>query len=828
MLANCGQAIYLTSSEKNSKLTVNDMNKQEQTKFTPATLAKDLLSGTIVFLVALPLCLGIAIGSGADPMSGLIAGIIGGIVVGVFSGSHTSVSGPAAGLTAIVAAQIVYLKSFETFLLAVFIAGLIQLVLGILKAGALSAFFPSSVIKGLLAAIGVILILSQLPLLLGNEKDLGGIPFQHAVDMSEIVDDGLVHETHGAGAIQHTAEADHTIGEAFIKFFNSMREIFTYEDGFQWGPMTIGLVSLIFLIVWDKIRFLKSSLVPAPLLVVILGTVLAYVFHELGMAGGWVLKDTHYVKVPVPEKLSGAINYLRFPDFTQLTNSAVYIGAVTIAIVASLETLLNLDAVDKLDTKQRISPPNRELFAQGIGNSLCGLLGGLPVTSVVIRGSVNVNSGVQTKVSTIFHGALLLGCVLMIPQVLNMIPLSVLAAILVLTGYKLASPALFKQMWSGGRCQFLPFFVTVFAIVMTDLLIGIILGLVFALLFILYSNLRVPIKRIHEKHIDREILHIELPNQVSFLNRAALESALREAPRGSHVMLDARRTDYIDPDVLSLIHDFERKTAPAFDLNFQMVGLKDEYKRPIGREENVDFSLIEARDTLTPQQVISILAEGNRRFVEGHPLDRDLRHSLTNGEKQLPIAAFFTGIDSQTPVEMIFDLGLGEAYVIRTPGAVIGTRAIGGIEYAATVGGVKLVVVMGHADSSLLTLALKNSITPENKAAQVGCAHLEEVLNEIAVSIDPAEARSFPSKPAAEQLDIMKRLARRHVQHTVREIVSRNASIKRLVDSGHFGVVGAIFDVQTGQVEFLKSLTIAESSVDKLNESKRVVGHQRV
>jgi carbonic anhydrase/SulP family sulfate permease len=781
------------------------MNKQDNVVYSPAVIAKDLLAGIIVFLVALPLCLGIAIGSGAEPMAGLIAGIIGGVVIGFASGSHTSVSGPAAGLTAIVAAQIAYLKTFETFLLAVFLAGLIQLFFGILKAGALSAFFPSSVIKGLLSAIGMILILSQFPLLLGNEKDLGGIPFQHAIDADEIPADGLVHETHGEGEIKHTAEADHQIGEAFIKFYRSMRETFSYEDGIQWGALSIGVLSLLFLIVWDKIKVLKGSLVPAPLLAVLIGTILAYLYKELGLSGGWVLKETHYVKVPVPESISGAVKFLRFPDFSQLTNTAVYVGAITIAIVASLETLLNLEAVDKLDRRQRVSPPNRELFAQGLGNSICGLVGGLPVTSVIIRGSVNVNAGAQTKISAIFHGFLLLGCVLMVPQLLNMIPLSCLAAILLLTGYKLASPALFKQMWNEGRYQFLPFFVTLFAIVMTDLLIGIIIGLVVALLFILYSNLRVPIKRIHEKHIDGDILHIELPNQVSFLNKAALETALREAPRGSHVLLDARRTDYIDPDVLSLIRDFDRKTAPAFDLDFQILGMKDKYKQVSRPQDNIDFSIQESRDTLTPQQVVEILKEGNKRFIEGHPLDRDLRRSLINGDAFNPIAVFFTGIDSLTPVEMIFDLGLGEAFVIRTPGAVIGSRAVGGIEFATTVGGVKLVVVMGHADSSLLTLALKNSISPENKAAQAGCPRLEEVLDEIAVSIDQNEARAFPSMGPAEQEDVMNRLVRRHVQHTARALIERNPSIQRLVDSGQIAVVSAIFDVKSNRVEFLNS-----------------------
>ncbi|MBM4075295.1 MAG: sulfate transporter, partial [Planctomycetes bacterium] len=467
------------------------------------------------------------------------------------------------------------------------------------------------------------------------------------------------------------------------------------------------------------------------------------------------------------------------------------------------ETLLNLDAVDKLDRRQRISPPNRELFAQGIGNITAGMLGGIPVTSVVIRGTVNVNSGSQTKLSAIFHGILLLVCVLFIPHVLRMIPLSCLAAILLMTGFKLASPTLFKQMAREGRYQFLPFIFTLVAIVLTDLLVGICIGMVLSLLFILNSNLRRPVRKIKEKHTDGELLHIELSDQVSFLNKASLEAALREAPPGSRLLLDARRTDYIDPDVLSLIRDFKEKTAPAFNISMQLAGFRDKYRFSY-KEDTVDFSILEAREKLTPNQVLEILRAGNKRFVEGHPLDRWLIKSrVSNGKSSSAIAAIVSGIDSQAPVEMIFDLGLGEAFVIRMPGIVIGPRAIGGVEYAASVGGAKVVVVMGNADSSMLSLATQNACSPDNKAELAGCASLAEVLEQIALSIDPQQARAFPQMSDKQQAEYLSGLAQRHVNRMAQQLVKESPALSRLIQSGQIQIVSAMFDPSNGLVQFL-------------------------
>lgn len=727
-------------------------------------VVKDLVAGLIVFLVALPLCLGIALGSNAPLLSGLVAGVVGGILVGILSGSHTSVTGPAAGLTAVVAAQIASLGSFEAFLLAVVIAGGMQIILGLLRAGALSAFFPSSVIQGLLSAIGVILILKQLPHLVGDDHDHFFMRFDTVPTMEEL------------GNVLH--------GEIHR------------------GALVIGLLSLVVLVLWEKSKPLKKSLVPAPLVVVILGVMLNKFFHFLGAP--WAIDidlfgESHLVQVPTAGSLSEFWTRLAFPDLSQLGNPAIYVAAMTIAIVGSLETLLNLDAVDKLDKKQRLSPPSRELWAQGIGNIASGLLGGLPMTSVIIRGSVNINAGAETKFSAIFHGFLLFGCVLFLPSLLNSIPLASLAAILVLTGYKLASPAVFKKMYQAGRYQFVPFLCTLAAIIATDLLKGVIIGLVLSLIFILNSNLRRPIRQMKEQSLFGEITRIELANQVSFLNRAALESSLRAVPSGGHLLLDARRTDYIDPDILSLIREFKEVTAPVLGIRVSLVG----FQRRHGLVDSpLDFD--QARQQMlvqtTPSQVVALLMEGNKRFVAQQRIDRNLLpHPGSQLLKHHAMVAFLAGIDSRTPTELLFDLGLGDAYTIRVPGMVVGPRALGGLEFACVRGHARLIVVLGHTHSPLIETAIECSRFSKSAGELLGCTHLESVLEEIGKSI-PEPLRSCENgEVSAEQLE---QVAWQHIKATVKRICLESAAIEQLVAAGKIGIVGAIYDIDRGVVRF--------------------------
>lgn len=743
--------------------------------YSPATVVRDLISGLVVFLVALPLCLGIALASGTDLFSGLLSGIVGGVVVAMVSGSHTSVSGPAAGLTAIVAAQLAAVGSFEAFLLAVAIAGVIQIGFGLARGGALSAFFPSSVIKGLLVAIGVILILKQVPHVLGHDNDPEG-------EMSF-----------------RQPDQENTFSELLATFGG---EIHT-------GALVIGLLSLAFLLIWDRIPRLKQSLVPSPLLVVLMGTAISVWFRNLG--GSWEIGPSHSVQIPIASSPSEFIGFLRQPEWSQIFNPAIYLAAFTIAVVASLETLLNLEAVDKIDPEKRNSPPSRELVAQGCGNVVCGLIGGLPVTSVIVRSSVNVNAGAKTKLSAIVHGVLLLLSVAILPKYMNMIPLSALAAILLVTGFKLASPKTFRQMWSEGRYQFIPFVVTVIAIVMTDLLIGILIGLGIAVLFILNSNLRRPVRRILEHHLAGDITHVELANQVSFLNRAAIERVLNDAQPGSRLMIDATDSDYIDPDVLSLIRDFKDNVAPARKVLVNLVGFKKKYELH-DVIQFADYTTRETQELVTPDQVLAILRDGNRRFVDGKRLNRDLGrqvHATASGQN--PLAAILSCIDSRVPTELVFDLGVGDIFSVRVAGNVVGTKSLGSLEYAVQVAGVKLVLVLGHTRCGAVTSSVQLVSAGQDAQQATGCQHLQAIVDEIAPSVlgvmkeNNVSFQSLQKEPPEVAESLVDEVAKRNVVHAVREITSRSDVIAKAVSSGRLKVLGALYDVKTGDIEFLES-----------------------
>lgn len=734
----------------------------------PKSVVRDLIAGGVVFLVALPLCLGVALASNAPLFSGLIAGIVGGLIVGSLSGSHTSVSGPAAGLTAVVAAQITTLGSYEAFLLAVVVAGLIQVVLGIARAGFIAAYFPTSVIKGLLAAIGTILILKQIPHLFGHDADPEG-------EMSFLQPD---HET-------------------------TFSELGGLLDNLHPGAAAVGLLSLACLVMWDRVPALKKSIVPAPLIVVLFGVFLGSVLPLLGE--GWGIGSQHLVQVPVAETVSGVFDFLRLPDFAAWSNPAIYTAALTIAIVASLETLLNLEAVDKLDRYQRHSPPSRELWAQGVGNVASGLLGGIPVTSVIVRSSVNINSGGQTKVSAIFHGILLLVSISLLPAWLNLIPLSCLAAILIVTGFKLASPTLAKQMWSEGPYQFIPFVVTVVAIVLTDLLVGILIGLAVAISFILNSNMRLPIRRAVEKHLEDEVVHIRLADQVSFLKRAALAHALDEIPRGGHVLLDAQDTDYIDPDVLDLLRDYREKTAPARDVRVSLLGFRDEYRLD-DQIQFVDYSTRELQSAITPQQVLEVLEQGHRRFRRGERLlSRDLTRQIDKtAEAQHPIGVVLSCIDSRVPTELIFDLGVGDIFIVRVAGNVISRKILASIEYSCAVAGAKLVLVMGHTRCGAVGAAVQLAGATTPAAEATGCQHVEHLLEEIQRSFDAEASRGYDQWSVEEQRAFVERVALDNVLRTVQAIPQQSETLARLLRERRIMVVGAVYDVTSGDIVLLE------------------------
>ena len=474
--------------------------------FSKKYLKDDLPAGLVVFLVALPLCLGIALASGAPLFAGIISGIVGGIVVAFLSGSALSVSGPAAGLTVIVLNGITELGSYETFLFAVVLAGMIQIALGYLKAGVIGYYFPSSVIKGMLAAIGIILILKQAPVAIGYIKDAG---------------------------IQY-----------------------------QIGSIIIALISISIILIWDlpglkKFTFFKF--IPGALIAVILGVILNKAFAMYKPE--WVLDASQLVKLPKAENVNEFVNQFTLPDFTQFSNYKVYVLAVTIAIIASLESLLSTEAADKLDPFKRITPTNKELKAQGVGNIISGLIGGLPMTAVIVRTSANVNAGGKTKLSTIVHGILLLVSVAFFASYLNQIPLPCLAAVLLVVGYKLAKVSLFKEMYKLGWEQFVPFIVTIIAIQFSDLLKGITLGMLVAIFYILRTNYRRDYKFHQDAKAEGGQITITLSEHVTFINKGSIALKLSNIEQDARVVIEGKDAHFIDLDVLEILYDFKENAS---------------------------------------------------------------------------------------------------------------------------------------------------------------------------------------------------------------------------------------------------------------------------
>jgi MFS superfamily sulfate permease-like transporter len=521
-------------------------------------LQYDLPASVVVFLVALPLCLGIALASGAPILSGIIAGIIGGIVIGTLSGSNLSVSGPAAGLISIVIAAIHELGSYEAFLLAVMVGGILQFLLGVCRAGSIGAFFPSSVIRGMLAAIGLILILKQIPHALGYDKDYVG-------DEAFLQQDGQ----------------------------NTFTEILNAASKITPGAVIISVTAIIILILWDRPLIKKNKIlkyVPGPLIAVVAGVSLNLLFQ--GISQGLALEQEHLVNLESVRNFSDFLGLFTMPDFTQVSNPAIYKIGVTLALVASLESLLSIEAADKLDQFKRSTPLNRELRAQGIGNTLAGLVGGLPITAVIVRSSANINAGARTKLSAIVHGTLLLSTVVLIPGILNMIPLSALAAILLMTGFKLTSPALYREMFRKGVDQFLPFIVTIVAILFSDLLIGIAVGMMVGLFFVFRTNVK---GSHHENGTDLnghgrfsilkkirsaitimkqgENYIIKLNKDVSFLNRSVLRQTFERIPEGSTLIIDGEHAQFIDVDIRNTIDDFIQD-APSRNIEVKVKQVK--------------------------------------------------------------------------------------------------------------------------------------------------------------------------------------------------------------------------------------------------------------
>jgi carbonic anhydrase len=721
----------------------------------PGVWQKDVPASISVFLVAVPLCLGIAIASDVPPLSGLIAGIVGGIVVGWLSGSHTSVAGPAAGLVAIVLAAQASLGSFDRFLMAVALSGILQLGLGAVRAGGIAHYFPNAVIRGLLAAIGLILILKEIPHALGYDVNADN-------DFAFLQADGN----------------------------NTFSDLLNAATRLEPGAILITLVCLAVLLGWQRSERLRKLPVPAPLAAVVIGIAVNALYQAL--APQLWLTASHRVSLPTFSGLGDLFGSLPRPDLGSIADMNVWRVAVTLAVVASLETLLNLEAADKLDRHRRVSPPNRELFAQGIANVVSGSLGGLPVTSVVVRSSVNVYAGAESRLSSILHGVWLIVTVLLIPGVLGLIPLSALAAILIVTGAKLASPQIFLGMWRRGWSQFLPFAATVVAIVFTDLLIGIVIGLTVGIAFVIRGLLTTPfLVRTPAKPAIGQPARMKLVPQVSFLHRARLVNALENVPPDTDLVIDASNTHTLDADVVDILRNFRDVQSKERNIRLSMVGFdgRMEGAEPV---TYVDVFTQARQRSLSPDAVLRLLEEGNQRFFNSEQLERDFRRQVqltSNG--QHPIAAVLGCIDSRAPAEIVFDKGIGDMFSVRVAGNVLNDDVIGSLEYAAQVAQVKLILVLGHTRCGAVCAACNG----------VELGHVTGLLDKLRPSVDAVRETSSEFDPNSH--DIWEAVARDNVRRVIEQLPQRSLIIRELVDKGELALAGGLYFVEDGRVEFI-------------------------
>ncbi|WP_045223935.1 bifunctional SulP family inorganic anion transporter/carbonic anhydrase [Methyloterricola oryzae] len=731
-------------------------------------IKQDIPAGLVVFLIALPMCLGIALASGAPLYSGIIAGIIGGLVVGSLSRSPHSVTGPATGLTAFTMFAIQELGSYEAFLLSVVFAGLLQILLGLARAGLIADYFPSNVVQGMLTGIGLIIILKQLPHALGWDMDAEG-------DFAFFQNDGK----------------------------NTFTELGSLLSNLHPGAAAVSLLAVAGMIAVDVRR--KLGWIPGSLAAILAGLL----FNEILLAlhSPWALNGSHLVNLPVTRGLADFAQAVDFPDFSRWNDPKVLEFGLMIGLLASVETLLCLEALSKLDPERRYVPPNEELVAQGVGNALSGMIGGLPMTSVVVRSSANLEAGARSQLSTICHGALLLLAVLAMPALLNHIPLAAVAAVMLMVGYKLVRPEALRAIFAQGRDQYIPFLVTVGAVLLTDILRGVAIGLAVSILFILQRNFRDPLSFFRNRHIKDRIIKIELSTEVSFLSRANVLVSLASVPPDSRLIIDASKSAYIDADVLEIIRDFIQIKAPAKSIQLTLLGFKSEYaientpsiydvvmaEEPAQTGQLIDAPNLHKRlqSRLNPHLALQLLKEGNFRFVNNLKAQRDVVNLIgITKDGQHPFATVLSCIDSRTSSELIFDLGLGDIFSIRIAGNILNEDILGSMEFACKVAGSKIIVVLGHSKCG----AIKGA-----------CDHVQMGhLSGLVAKVQPAirKVTHIPPPHNSKNPDFVHSVAINNVKWVMRDIYQSSEILRELVDQGKLGIVGGMYDVETGIVEF--------------------------
>lgn len=746
------------SKKLGNPLRKNFICKKSHLKF-------DAIAAIVVFLVALPLCLGIALASGAPLFSGILSGIIGGIVVGIISGSPVSISGPAAGMAAVVLAAISQLGDFNTFLLALAFAGILQIIVGSLRAGFIADYVPSNVVQGLLCAIGILLIIKQLP-----------FTFTLSTDLSEFK--------------AHLLES--TEGFTF-------RPLYDLSYHINKGAALISLVSFIILVYSDKTKIKWVQKIPAAIVVVLVGIFLNEVF--IFWSSSLTQTSPHLVNIPRQDRLLDFFNHLTFPNWSAWNNPKIYIYGLIMAIVASLETLLNVKAGEKLDREKRSCSKDRELISQGCGNFLAGLLGGIPITSVIVRTSVNIQSGAKTKVSAILHGIFILISVLLIADGLNKIPLASLATILIFTGYKLSKPSIYKDIYSQGMDRFIPFIVTTVSIVFFNLLAGILVGLAISLFFILKTNSQARLDIIKEIYPTGVTHRLVLPQQITFLNKASLVAELASIPEKAQLIIDAHYCNYIDKEIIELIKEFKEEQAPLKQIALNLIGFKEHYDIH-NYVEFINVTTYDVLSTLQPYQVLHLLREGNQRFLEDKRIHRSSQQDIKfTASIQHPIAVVLGCIDSRVPVETIFDMGFGDLFCIRVAGNVVNDDVLASMEYACNVVGAKLIVILGHTRCGAIQAACDD----------VKKGHITQLLDKIKPAI-LAEKETTIDRSSKNQ-EFVKNITELNVSNTLQQVYKSSTILREMIDQEVINIVGAIYDISTGKVHF-RDRTLAQKEVE--------------
>lgn len=733
---------------------MNTANLRYLSVYCRRLLKYDLIAGIVVFLVAIPLCLGVALACGAPIYSGIISGICGGIIVGIFSRSELSVSGPSAAIVAVMISAIAQLHDYHSILTAIFISGLLQVYMGKKKYGFFADYIPTSVIQGMLSAIGILLIIKQVPLAFTLSKNLADLKIL------------LVDATEGLGA--HPA----------INFSLHINP----------GAAILSSLSLIILLSCEKSQKQWLKFIPIPIVVVLLGTII----------NEWlILKESayaqigpHLVNLPKYENLQHAFQSLAGPNWDELQNPKVYLFGLLIAAVTSLESLLNVTATERLDSKHRSIDKDKELIAQGLGNICTSLFGGIPVSSAVVRSSVNIQSQAKTKVSTIFHGILLLTSFFLMPDILNHIPLCILASILIFTGYKLTTPKIYFNIHRQGSSRFIPFIVTIIGIIAVNLLFGILAGLLINLYYILKTNSSARIDILQENYPTGVVNRLLLPQQTTFLNKASIIAELNTIPNESQLIIDARYAEYIDKEIIEYIKEFKEEFAPARQISLNLIGFKDEY----AIHDYINFinvSTYDAQSQLTPLEVLNILKQGNERFLKDQGFHRsnmiDIHHT---SETQHPIAIVLGCIDSRVPVETVFDMTMGDLFCVRIAGNVINDDILASIEYGCHVVGAKLIVVLGHTGCGAIQAACN----------QVKKGHITQLLEKIQPAIDIEEALRLKDRDHMQSF--IDKITHLNIANSMINIFHRSDILKEMLIDGKVGMIGALYDVSTGIVTF--------------------------